>query len=106
MTKLRGPLGAAAIALSVVACLPEQTGYVEIRTSPGFRLPPLSLESTKVDPKNDGVTVLRQRVGPARLQYAQGNDLVAFCDFNVRKDRIVTVTVSGFGKEPRCKVQN
>jgi hypothetical protein len=30
---------------------------------------------------------------------------VAFCDFDVRKNRIVTVAVSAIGRDPRCKVQ-
>ena len=105
-SRTAGIILAAAVALGVTGCFEEETGYVEIRVSPGFRLPPLALDSTKIDGLKDGVTVLRQPVGPARLRYAQGNELIAFCDFNIRKDRIVTITVSGFGREPRCKVRN
>jgi hypothetical protein len=30
---------------------------------------------------------------------------VPFCQFDVRKNRIVTVAVTALGRDPRCKVQ-
>ncbi len=93
-------------ALVVAACNPSGTGYVEIKAPPGLPLPVLHLDSNKIETIRGGVAVLSQKAGPAKLQYERDGRLVAFCELTVRRDRIVTVTVSALGREPRCRVQN
>jgi hypothetical protein len=93
-----------AIVLALAACK-EDTGYVEIKVAPGFIVPPLMLGSARVDTTKTGSTVLREKVGTAKLEYERDGRRVPFCEFDVRKDRIVTVAVSAFGRDPRCKVE-
>lgn len=83
----------------------EDMGYVEIKVAPGFALPPLALGAARIDTTKTRSTVLRERVGPAMLTYERYGERVSFCEFAVRKDRIVTIAVSAFGRDPRCKVQ-
>jgi hypothetical protein len=83
----------------------EDVGYVEIRVAPGFVVPPLALGAAHIDTKKTQSTVLRERVGPATLTYERYGERVPFCEFAVRKDRIVTIAVAAFGRDPRCKVQ-
>ena len=91
--------------LFALAACKEETGYVEIKVAPGFVVPPLVLGSARVDTAKGGSTVLRERVGAARLEYERDGRRVAFCEFDVRKNRIVTVAVSAMGRDPRCKVE-
>ena len=95
---------APAVLLALSACK-QDTGYVEIKVAPGFIVPPLVLGSVRVDTAKTGSAVLREKVGAARLEYERDGHRVAFCDFAVRKDRIVTVAVSAYGRDPRCKVE-
>jgi hypothetical protein len=89
--------------LALAGCT-EDVGYVEVKVAPGFVVPPLALGSAKLDAAK--TAVLRQRVGAATLQFERDGRLVPFCEFDVRKNRIVTVTVSAVGRDPRCKVQS
>jgi hypothetical protein len=93
-----------AVLLALAACK-EDTGYVEIKVAPGFVVPPLVLGASRVDTSKGGSTVLREKVGAGRLDYERDGQRVAFCQFEVRKNRIVTVAVSAFGRDPRCKVE-
>jgi len=95
---------AVAVLLALAACK-EDTGYVEIRVAPGFILPPLVLGASRVDTSKSGSAVLREKVGAARLEYERDGRRVPFCEFDVRKNRIVTVAVSALGRDPRCKVE-
>jgi hypothetical protein len=95
---------APAVLLALAACK-EDTGYVEIKVAPGFIVPPLVLRAARVDTTKAGSTVLREKVGAAKLEYERDGRRVPFCDFEVRKNRIVTVAVSAFGRDPRCKVE-
>ena len=95
---------APAILLALAACK-QDTGYVEIKVTPGFILPPLVLGAARIDPVKAASTVLREKVGAARLEYERDGRRVPFCDFEVRKNRIVTVAVSAYGRDPRCKVE-
>lgn len=97
-------LCAPAAVLTLAACK-EDTGYVEIKVAPGFIVPPLALGAARIDPAKSASTVLRQKVGAARLEYERDGRRVPFCEFEVRKNRIVTVAVSAFGRDPRCKVE-
>jgi hypothetical protein len=95
---------APAVLLALAACK-EDTGYVEIKVAPGFVVPPLVLGSARVDTAKSGSAVLRQRVGTATLAFERDGRAISFCEFDVRKNRIVTVAVSAIGRDPRCKVQ-
>ena len=92
------------VGLALAACQ-EETGYVEIKVTPGFVVPPLVLGASRVDTTKAGSTVLREKVGAAKLEYERDGRRVPFCEFDVRKNRIVTVAVSVSGRDPRCKVE-
>jgi hypothetical protein len=92
------------LALGLAACT-EEVGYVEIKVAPGFVVPPLVLGSSRVDTAKSGSAVLRRRVGTATLAFERDGRAISFCEFDVRKNRIVTVAVSALGRDPRCKVQ-
>lgn len=95
---------AAALALGLAACT-DDVGYVEVKVAPGYIVPPLVLGASRIDTTRNASTVLRERVGAAKLEFERDGRRVAFCQFDVRKDRIVTVAVSAFGRDPRCKVE-
>ncbi len=95
---------AGALALGLSACS-DDVGYVEIKVAPGYILPPLLLGTSRIDPARGATTVLRERVGAAKLEFERDGRRTAFCEFDVRKDRIVTVAVSALGRDPRCKVE-
>jgi hypothetical protein len=97
-------VGVAVLALALTHCN-EDTGYVEIKVAPGFVVPPLVLGDARIDTTRSTGTVLRERVGSATLTYERDGERVPFCQFDVRKNRIVTVAVSAVGRDPRCKVQ-
>ncbi len=104
MRRIFRPACVPAVLLALAACK-EDPGYVEIKVTPGFIVPPLVLGASRVDTTRAGSTVLREKVGTARLEYERDGRRVPFCEFDVRKDRIVTIAVSAFGRDPRCKVE-
>jgi hypothetical protein len=104
MRRVLPVLCATAVLLALTACK-QDTGYVEIKVAPGFIVPPLVLGAARIDPAKSASTVLREKVGAAKLEYERDGRRVPFCDFEVRKNRIVTVAVSAFGRDPRCKVE-
>lgn len=95
--------GVAALFLS--ACN-SGSGYVELKVPPGMAVPGLHIDTARVEPLKGGTAVLRQRAGLAKLQVEREGRLIPICEFTVKKDRIVTVTLTGFVREPRCRVQN
>jgi hypothetical protein len=97
---------AALASAGLAACGPQESGYVEIRLMPGFMLAPLYLNASKLDAIKNGVTIVREHVGKASLQIARNRGFVRICDFEVRQNRIVTVTVSSIERTPSCDVQN
>ena len=53
------------------------------------------------------IRTVRQRVGTARLQIEAGNgSLAPLCDLVVKKNRIITVTISVVERPPRCQCRN
>jgi hypothetical protein len=100
---------AAAPLLAVLAaCTPTDVGYVEIRTVPvATPATALYLDSVKLEPPKNGIAVLRQRVGTAKLAtQAGGGQMAVLCDIVVRKNRITTVTISLLERPPRCQCRN
>ena len=102
--RLLATICAPVLLLALAACK-EETGYVEIKVAPGFVVPPLVLGAARVDTAKPGSTVLREKVGAAKLEYERDGRRVPFCEFDVRKNRIVTVAVSAFGRDPKCKIE-
>ena len=94
-----------ALGLGLSACT-DEVGYVEIKVAPGYSLPPLLLGTSRIDPARSNTTVLRERVGAVKLEFERDGRRTAFCEFAVRKDRIVTVAITALGREPRCKVES
>jgi hypothetical protein len=93
------------LAIGLASCKAADTGYVELKLAPGFTIPSLHLETTKIEPLRGGTAVLSHKTGPTKLQYEREGRLIPICEINVRKNRIVTVTVSTFAREPRCKIE-
>jgi hypothetical protein len=104
MSPLIATICAPAVVLCLAACK-EETGYVEIKVAPGFVVPPLVLGEARVDTAKAGSTVLREKVGAAWLEYERDGRRFPFCQVDVRKNRIVTVAVSAFGRDPKCRVE-
>jgi len=92
------------LAAGLAACT-EESGYVEIKIAPGFVVPPLMLGSSRVDIAKRGSAILRQRAGPATLAFEREGRMISFCEFDVRRNRIVTVAITAIGRDPRCKLQ-
>jgi hypothetical protein len=95
---------ALALASSLAGC-GDDVGYVEVKVAPGYLLPPLFLGAARIDPARNASTVLREPVGAAKLEFERDGRRVPFCEFAVRKDRIITVAVSALGRDPRCRVE-
>jgi len=106
---------AAALSLAwVLAGCGDDVGEVAVKVASGFTVPSLTLgpdkflssEGDRFKAKDDGSpTVLRQTAGPVRLQYERVNGgLVTACSFNVRKNRVVTVTLRAVGREVKCDI--
>ena len=97
----------AALCLPVLAACDQggAIGYVELRTVPGSARVPLYLDAEKIDARQ-GVTVLRQPVGMAKLQVDGGDGRLMICQVVVRKNRITTVTISLLERPPRCQCRN
>jgi hypothetical protein len=94
------------VPFGLTACT-DDVGYVEIKTFPGFNAP-LYLDTVRLDiPFKKGSAVVRQQVGTTKLQLEYGGRFLPLCEFDVRKNRIVTVklTVSAFERAPRCEMK-
>ena len=109
---MRGAAGAVALCLGLAAC-GDDIGEVAVKVAGGFTVPSLAVgpdkflssDSDRFKAKDDGSpTVLRQSVGPVRLQYERNGGLVTACSFNVRKNRVVTVTLRAVGREVKCDI--
>ncbi len=102
----RTMMGFCPILLGIMGCT-DNVGYVEIKTFPGFNVP-LYLDAVKLaGPFKNGTAVVSQQVGRTKLQLERGGQLLPLCEFDVGKNRIVTVklTVSAFERIPRCELK-
>ncbi len=99
--------GVVLLLLALFGCRHEDVGYVEIKTVPVSAAPSLYLGSTKLAPVKNGVALLRQQVGTAKLQMELGGGQTAYlCDVNVKRNRITNVTISVLERPPRCQCRN
>ena len=106
MRAFAGPILGAWLTLGLAACT-DDVGYAEVRTVPGLNVP-LYLDTVKLEaPLKNGSAVVRQQVGKAKLQLERGGQFLPLCEFDVRKNRIVTVklTLAGFERAPRCELR-
>jgi hypothetical protein len=88
-----------------VGCMPEKSvGYVEIKSFPAITTP-LYLNTVRISELNNGAALLSHSVGRTTLQYQRNGQFVPICEFEVRKNRIVTVTVSPIERTGRCSVK-
>ena len=100
------PVGIWVLLFGLSACA-DDVGYVEIKTFPGFNLS-LYLDEVKLEtPIKKGITVVRQQVGSTKLQLESAGRFLPLCEFDVKKNRIVTVklTLSSFDRVPRCELK-
>jgi hypothetical protein len=106
MRRTIGGCAAAVAALLLAACEPEGgMGFVEIKILPGYSVPQLAIEAELIDLKSD-TTVLQRKVGSARLQADRNGQLITFCEFQVLKNRITSVSISSTGRDLRCRVKD
>ncbi len=96
--------GAAFALAALAACnIDSGAGYVEIKAGPTSTAPTLYLDTLKLDPLRNGMAILRQKVGPAKLQAdGEGGQLAVLCTIVVQKNRITSVTVSTTSRQLRC----
>jgi hypothetical protein len=100
------------LALALAAC-EDDVGEVAVRVASGYAMPVLAVgpdkflasDGERFKAKDDGsATILREPPGPTRLRYERGGELVTVCSFNVKKNRVVTVTLRAVGRELRCEI--
>ena len=109
---LRGSVPGLLLALMLAAC-EDDVGEVAIRVASGYAVPSLAVgpdkffasDGERFKAKDDGSpTILREPPGPTRLRYDRGGELVTACSFDVKKNRVVTVTLRAVGRELRCEI--
>ena len=95
-------------ALALAGCNPNKdTGYVEIKAVSAFAPPPeLYLDEVKLEPLRNNAAVIRKAAGAAKLQWFKADVFYPLCSFDVRKNRIVTLTLSAVDRKLRCEVQS
>jgi len=86
----------------------EETGFVEVKKSfPVFATgDSLILNSTTLDLAARSSLVVQQPTGTAVIQLKHGETNRKLCEFAVRKNRVVTVTVMATNGSLRCSVQS
>jgi hypothetical protein len=98
-------LGATLALVGLASCNADGgVGYVEIKTVPAATPVALYLDTLKLEPVRNGMAVLQQKVGTAKLQVdADGGQFAVLCNIVVQKNRITSVTVSTAGRQLRCQ---
>jgi hypothetical protein len=96
---------AVGMALALSACnVNTSVGYVEIKLVPSTIATPLYLDTTRLEPIRNGLAVLRQKVGTAKLQVnGDGPTAALLCNVMIQKNRITSVTISVVGRQLRCQ---
>jgi hypothetical protein len=106
--------------LSILACIGvllglggcdwgDETGFVEIRKSGVLNLAAddlLLLNTTQIaNLAQKDHLIIQQPVGAASLQLKRGERSLKLCDIEVKKNRVVTVTVTSVNMILRCAIQ-
>lgn len=111
IARLRG-LASGLVALALAGC-EDDVGEVAVRVASGYTVPSLAVgpdtfwasDGDRFKVKDDGSpTILREPPGPTRLRYERAGELVTACSFNVKKNRVVTVTLRAVGRELKCEI--
>jgi hypothetical protein len=81
-----------------------ETGLIEIKVVPGIILPPLFIDQERFEIRPDSPsTILRHPVGQASLQFERDGRMTSFCRVEIKKNRIIGITLSATGRDPSCK---
>lgn len=100
---------------ALAACNPNHpvVGEVVVRLARGFVVPELQIGSDRwlssdverfATKENGAPTVLRRPPGAHRLQFERDGRLLTACQFEVRRDRVITITLRPVGRELRCDI--
>lgn len=85
-----------------------ETGFVEVKKS--FAILPagdiLILNSATLDLSARSSLVVKQPTGTASIQLKHGETSRKICDFAIRKNRVVTVSLISASASFRCSVQS
>ncbi|MDN3275898.1 hypothetical protein QWJ07_16670 [Frankia sp. RB7] len=86
----------------------EETGFVEVKKSFATLATGdiLILNSTTLDLGARSSLVVRQPTGTASIQIKHGETSRKLCEFAVRKNRVVTVSLAAANGSLRCSVQS
>ena len=100
-------LAIALAALALAGCNPSrESGYVEVRMQSLFGAPPeLYLDDVRIEGLRNGTAVIRKAAGAAKLQLFKADTYYPLCAFEVRKNRVVTLTVATVDRKFKCDVQ-
>jgi hypothetical protein len=87
----------------------EETGFVEIRRSGVLNLggdDQLVFNSTEIaNLAQKDHMIIQEPVGAASIQIKRGDKSQKLCDLEVKKNRVVTVTLTSVNTIIRCSVQ-
>ena len=86
----------------------DETGFVEFKRGVGLNpADVLLLNSTEIAglARKDHL-IIQERTGAATLQLKRAENNQKLCDFEIKKNRVVTVTVSYSNASIRCTVQS
>lgn len=86
----------------------EETGFVEVKKSFAALATgdTLVLNTTALDLGTRSSLVVQQPTGTASIQLKRGETNRKLCEFAVRKNRVVTVTLAAANGSVRCSVQS
>jgi hypothetical protein len=86
----------------------EETGFVEVKRSFATLATGdiLTLNSATLDFGARSSLVIQQSTGTASIQVKHGEISRKLCEFAVRKNRVVTVTLAAANGSLRCSVQS
>jgi hypothetical protein len=86
----------------------DETGFVEIKKAVSFTgADLLMLNSTEIaNLAQKDHLIIQQPVGAASLQLKRGENSQKLCDFVIKKNRVVTVTLTYVNASMRCAVQS
>ncbi len=98
-----------AIGVGLAGCdWQEGTGFVEVKKSFAILAPgdTLILNSSPLDLGTRNSIVVQHPTGSASIQVRHGETSRKLCEFAVRKNRVVTVTLAAVNGSLRCSVQS
>ncbi len=88
-------------------------GQVAVKVAPGFKTPQLALDTDKWFSSDADVFMLKESGNPTVLRRAPGAYKLLFerdgkrqpaCNFAIKKDRVITITVRVVGRDVKCDI--